>query len=108
MDVYAIIETGGKQYRVSPGERLKVEKLQASPGQEVVFDRVLAVGTEDGPVFGNPYLAQATVSAQVLSTGKARKVLVFKQKPRKGYRRLKGHRQPYTEVLIKEIKAGGS
>ncbi len=105
--MYAIIETGGKQYKVSSGQRLAVEKLSAGAGQEVVFDKVLAVEGDSGPVFGSPYLAGASVTAEILGDGKARKVLIFRQKERKGMRRLRGHRQPYTDVKIKDIKIGG-
>ena len=105
--MYAIIETGGKQYRVTSGQRLQVEKLDAEAGGEVVFDRVLAVADEADTRFGSPYLAGTTVTAEVVGDGKAKKVLVFRQKERKGMRRLRGHRQPYTDVRIKEIKIGG-
>ncbi|MDA8168734.1 MAG: 50S ribosomal protein L21 [Nitrospiraceae bacterium] len=105
--MYAIIETGGKQYRVASGEKVAVEKLDLDSGSEVVFDKVLVVAKEDGPVVGNPFVPQASVTAEVVSEGKADKVLVFKQKARKGHRKLRGHRQPFTEVRIKEIKIGG-
>ncbi|MDA8388019.1 MAG: 50S ribosomal protein L21 [Nitrospiraceae bacterium] len=105
--MYAIIETGGKQYRVTSGQRLQVEKLDAEAGGEVVFDKVLAVSGEGDPRFGSPYLAGATVTADVLGAGKAKKVLIFRQKERKGMRRLRGHRQPYTDIKIKDIRIGG-
>ena len=105
--MYAIIETGGKQYRVASGQRLQVERLDAEAGGEVVFDKVLAVADEADTRFGAPYLAGATVTAEVIGDGKAKKVLIFRQKERKGMRRLRGHRQPYTDVRIKEIKIGG-
>jgi large subunit ribosomal protein L21 len=96
-----IIETGGKQHKVEVGQRLKVEKLPAKAGDDFSFDKVLL--TSDGtsePKVGTPYLAGTLVTAKVLAQGKARKILVFKQKQRKGYRRRKGHRQPWTEVEI--------
>jgi large subunit ribosomal protein L21 len=105
--MYAIIETGGKQYKVSEGQRISVERLDAASGSDVVFDSVVAVMKEDGAVFGSPYVPKASVSAEVLSEGKSKKVLVFKQLPRKSSRKLRGHRQPFTAVLIKEIKVGG-
>lgn len=104
--MYAIVETGGKQYRVAAGDRIRVEKLQAEAGAEVSLDKVLALVKEDGPVFGTPYVPKASVQAEVVESGKARKVLVFKQKPRKGFRSLRGHRQPYTTLKIKEIQEG--
>ncbi|MDA8157547.1 MAG: 50S ribosomal protein L21 [Actinomycetota bacterium] len=103
--MYAIIETGGKQYRVVSGQTMAVEKLESEG--EVVFDKVLAVGGDGNMVTGNPYVEKASVTAEVISAGKTGKVLVFKQKQRKGHRKLRGHRQPYTEVRIKEIKIGG-
>ncbi len=102
--MYAVVETGGKQYRVEAGTEVRVEKLQADEGTEVKLDKVLAVVKEDGQVFGNPYIEGASVSAEVVGTGKAKKVLVFKQKPRKGFRSLRGHRQEFTPLKIKEIQ----
>jgi large subunit ribosomal protein L21 len=103
--MYAIIETGGKQYRVTEGVNLKVEKLEATG--EVVFDRVLMVSDGEKATFGTPYLDNVKVIADVLETKKARKVLVFKKKPRKGFKRLRGHRQLYTTVRIKNIQVSG-
>lgn len=103
--MYAIIETGGKQYRVEEGKTLKVEKIDIPEGEPVEFDRVLLVRKEDSSIVGSPYVEGARVRAKVLQTAKSRKVLVFKMKPRKGYRRLKGHRQFYTKVLIEKIEA---
>ncbi len=102
--MYAVVETGGKQYRVEAGTEVRVEKLQADEGTEVTLDKVLAVVKEDGQVFGTPYIKGASVSAEVVGTGKAKKVLVFKQKPRKGFRSLRGHRQEFTTLKIKEIQ----
>ncbi|MBE0427007.1 MAG: 50S ribosomal protein L21 [Nitrospirae bacterium] len=105
--MYAIIETGGKQYRVSPGKTLKVEKLPFKRGEDVTFDKVLMVNKEGKSIYGSPYVSEAKVIASVDNEGKAKKVLVFKQKPRKGYRKLRGHRQHYTALKIKEIISGG-
>ncbi len=100
--MYAIIETGGKQYRISEGDTLKIEKIDGSDG--VTFEKVLMVSDDNKAFFGNPYLTNARVTADVLETKKAKKVLIFKQKPRKGYRKLRGHRQLYTAVRIKNIE----
>jgi len=102
--MYAIIETGGKQYKVAEGERLSVEKLDAPEGAEVRLDKVVALVRDGSTVFGAPYIEGASVSAEVVGAGKADTVLVYKQKMRKGMRRLRGHRQPYTLLKIKEIK----
>lgn len=103
--MYAIIETGGKQYSVSEGDVVFVEKLEVEDGATVTFDKVLAVGGEAGLTVGAPTVAGATVSAKVLKTGKAKKVIIFKYKPKKGYRKKQGHRQPYTKVQIEKINA---
>ncbi len=95
----AIFVTGGKQYIVEEGQELYVEKLDQEEGKEVVFDEVLYV---DGKV-GTPTVKGAKVVAKVLKTGKGKKILVFKYKPKKKYRRTQGHRQPYTKILIKSI-----
>lgn len=100
--MYAVIETGGKQYRVSEGDIIKVEKLS---GQGTVnFEKVLMVSDGTKVAFGSPFLSSAKVTAEVLGEGKAKKVLVFKQKTRKGYRRLRGHRQQYTTIKIRSIQ----
>jgi len=101
--MYAIIETGGKQIKVFPGKTIKVEKLCLDKRSDVTFEKVLAVAGEDKIVYGSPYIEGARVLAKVESEGKSRKVLVFKQKPRKTYRTLRGHRQPYTSLKIEEI-----
>jgi len=100
--MYAVIETGGKQYKVSEGEILKIEKIDNK--KTVTFSNVLMISDGDKVSVGNPFLPSAKVTAEVLETGKAKKILVFKQKPRKGFRRLKGHRQLYTKVKIKSIE----
>jgi len=101
--MYAVIETGGKQYRVSAGDKLRVEKLSAEEGTEVFFDKVLFLGKDDGPVVGAPYVAGASVSAKVLEHGKDDKVIVFKYRRKKNYRRFRGHRQQYTAIEIQGI-----
>src|SRR6185436_4170413 len=98
--MYAIVQTGGKQYKVSEGDTLFIEKLEAEAGAEVTFDQVLLVSKEGNVVVGSPMVAGATVSATVLKNGKAKKILVFKYKSKKNYRRKAGHRQPYTQVQI--------
>ena len=100
---HAIIETGGKQYRVAEGDVIFVEKLSAEAGESVKFDRVLAVIDENGSVFGTPVVEGAKVDASVVKNGKGKKIIVFKYKPKKGYRRKQGHRQPYTKVTIGKI-----
>ena len=97
---HAIIETGGKQYRVAEGDVIFVEKLAAEEGAPVVFDKVLAVIDEESSSFGAPYVEGASVAGKVLKQGKAKKIRVYKMKPKKGYRNTKGHRQPYTKVEI--------
>ena len=102
---HAIIETGGKQYRVAEGDVLFIEKLEVEGGDTVTFDRVLAVIDDNGSSFGSPVIAGATVTASVVKNGKFKKVRVFKMKSKKGYRNTKGHRQPYTQVQIGTITA---
>ena len=101
--MYAIIETGGKQYKVQEGDVLFIEKLQAGEGESVVFDQVVAIGKEDGFVAGTPLVSGATVSAKVEKHVKGKKIIVFKFKAKKNYRRKQGHRQPFTRVLIEKI-----
>ncbi len=103
--MYAIIKTGGKQYKVAEGDTLFVEKLEAQAGDTVVFEQVLAIGKEDGLTLGKPFVEGAKVTAEVTKHGKAKKILVMKYRPKKGYRRTQGHRQPYTKVEIKGIQA---
>ncbi|MBS4006877.1 MAG: 50S ribosomal protein L21 [Clostridium sp.] len=102
--MYAIIETGGKQYRVEEGSVLDVEMLAAEVGAEVGFDRVLAVKKESRLEVGQPYLNGVLVRGKVLDHGKAKKIIVFKYKAKKNYRRKQGHRQPFTRVLIEKIE----
>jgi len=102
--MYAIIETGGKQYRVEEGQILKVEKLNTEPGNEVSINKVLLVKNDDNIITGNPIVENVKVIAEVLETAKDKKIIVFKYKRRKNYRRKKGHRQWYSKIKIKEIK----
>lgn len=103
--MYAIIETGGKQYKVQTGDVVFVEKLNAEEDAEIVFDKVVAVCGDDGIKAGAPYVEGATVAAKVVKNGKAKKITVFTYKPKKNEKRKLGHRQPYTKVEIGEIKA---
>lgn len=97
--MFAVIQTGGKQYRVAQGDRLRVEKLPGDVGANVTFDKVLLVGGDSVKV-GNPLVSGAKVSAEIVAQGRDKKVIVFKFKRRKNYRRKQGHRQPYTELKI--------
>jgi len=101
--VYAVVRIGGMQYRVSPQERVRVPKLQVEEGQALELKEVLLVGRDDGVLVGTPLVPRASVRARVLEHGKGKKVIVFKMKRRKKYRRKRGHRQPYTELLIEDI-----
>ena len=103
--MYAIIETGGKQYKVEEGQVFDVEKLDVEAGDEIEFDVVKAVSTEDSVKFGQPTLDEAKVSAEVVGQVKGDKIIVFKYKPKNNYRKKQGHRQPYTRVKIKSIDA---
>lgn len=103
--MYAIVQTGGKQYKVSEGETLFIEKLEAEAGAEVTFDQVLLVSKDGNVVVGSPVVAGASVTATVVKNGKAKKIIVFKYKSKKNYRRKQGHRQPYTQVQIAKINA---
>jgi large subunit ribosomal protein L21 len=104
-DMYAVIESGGKQYRVSQGDRVRVERLEGDVGAKVVFDQVLMVGEGDEVKVGQPNVDGAVVEAEITDQNRAKKVVVFKFKQRKKYRRKQGHRQPYTELKVTEIKA---
>lgn len=103
--MYAVVKTGGKQYRVSAGEKLKVEQLPAEVGAEIVFDEVLLVADGEAVTFGTPLVAGARISARVLGHGRGEKVRIFKLRRRKHYRRTQGHRQNYTEIEILGIAA---
>ena len=103
--MYAIMETGGKQYKVQSGDVLFIEKLDAAEDEKVVFDKVLAIHNDKALKTGAPYLKGATVTATVLKNGKGKKIRVFTYRPKKGSKRAMGHRQPYTKVQINDIKA---
>ena len=103
--MYAIVKTGGKQYKVAQGDVLFVEKLEANEGDVVTLDQVLAVAGENGLTVGAPVVEGATVTAKVVAQGKAKKVIVYKYKAKKDYRRKQGHRQPYTKLVIESINA---
>ncbi|MFC5558157.1 50S ribosomal protein L21 [Ureibacillus thermophilus] len=102
--MYAIIETGGKQYKVEAGQEIYVEKLGVEPNETVTFDKVLFVGGETVKV-GTPTVEGATVTAKVVKEGRGKKITVFKYKAKKNYRRKQGHRQPYTKLVIESINA---
>ena len=103
--MYALIQTGGKQVRVSPGEEVKLEKLPGEVGDPIAFDKVMLVSDGESVKIGKPYLENTSVVGRLTRHGKSRKVLVVKFKKRKGYRRKKGHRQPFSMVKIEDIKA---
>ncbi|MDO4618825.1 MAG: 50S ribosomal protein L21 [Clostridia bacterium] len=101
--MYAVIVTGGKQYKVSEGDSIFVEKLAVEEGESVTFDNVLAISDGDALTVGTPNVEGATVTAKVVKQGKAKKIYVFKMKRKKNERSKKGHRQPFTKVVIEKI-----
>lgn len=101
---FAVIKTGGKQYLVAPGQKLKIEKLNASEGDNFTFDEVLLMGDENSLQIGAPLVAGAKVAARVLKQGRAKKIIVFKYHNKTRYRKKQGHRQPFTEVEINKIE----
>ena len=103
--MYAVIKTGGKQYRVAVGEKLKVEQIPADIGAVITLEEVLAVGKDDGIVVGSPLVPGASVAVTVLSHGRGDKVRIFKMRRRKHYQKHQGHRQNYTELRIDEIRS---
>jgi len=103
--MYAILETGGKQYKVSEGDVIFIEKLNLQDGDPVKFDKILAVSNEGEVNVGTPLLDGAAVEATVVKSGKGKKIRVFKYKPKKGYHKMQGHRQAYTKVQIDKILA---
>ena len=103
--MYAIIATGGKQYKVAEGDVIRVEKLGVNAGETVTFDQVLVVGNDGDLKIGTPVVDGASVSASVVKEGKAKKVIVYKYKPKKSYHKKNGHRQLFTEVKIEKINA---
>lgn len=101
--MYAVIETGGKQYKVQEGDSIRVEKLVSNEGETVKFEKVLLISDEGKINVGKPYIDGAVVDAVVESHGKTKKIIVFKYKRKKDYRRKQGHRQPYTQIKIEKI-----
>jgi large subunit ribosomal protein L21 len=104
--MYAIVQTGGKQYRVAPGDVLEVERLAGDVGSAVTLEKVLFLSGDGGSKFGTPLIAHATVTGEVVSQDRTRKVIVFKKKKRKAYSRTKGHRQSITRLKITGISEG--
>ena len=102
--MYAVVRTGGKQFRVEPGEAVRVEKLEGSVGDSIEFGEVLLVGSEDGAKIGTPLVAGAKVVGTITAQGRGPKLTIFKMKRRKGYRRKAGHRQAYTEIRVDKIE----
>ena len=103
--MYALVEYKGKQYKAEKGAVLTVDKIDAEAGSTVTFDKVLCVADEENATVGTPVVAGATVTAKVEKNGKSAKVRVYKMKPKKGYRRTQGHRQPYTKLTVEAINA---
>ena len=101
--MYAVVEAGGKQYRVSEGNRIRVEKCDAEVGSSISLDKVLMLGKDDGAVVGAPFVGGASVTAKVTGHGKEDKVIVFKYRRKKNYRRFRGHRQQYTDLTVESI-----
>ena len=101
----AIIETGGKQYKVKEGDIIFIEKLPSEKSDTVTFNNVMALFEDEGARFGSPYVEGTSVEGSVVKNGKSRKIIVYKMHPKKGYRRKQGHRQPYTKVQINKISA---
>ncbi len=101
--MYAVFETGGKQFRAEPGVRIRIPSIAAEPGDDVTFDHVLLAGADDSVSVGTPTVEGAKVTAQVLRHGRDKKIIVFKRKRRKGYRKKQGHRQGFTEIRVSEV-----
>ncbi|WP_130806559.1 50S ribosomal protein L21 [Senegalia massiliensis] len=103
--MYAVVETGGKQYRVQEGDTLFVEKIAGNEGDNIKFDKVLLVSNDGDVKVGKPFIEDMTVDASIVEHGKSKKIIVYKFKAKKDYRRKQGHRQPYTKVKIEKINA---
>lgn len=103
--MYAVIQTGGKQYRVEEGNKIRVEKLNGNVGEKVELKEVLFIGGTDSPKIGRPLIPNTKVVAEIIKQDKSDKILVFKRKRRKGFKKLKGHRQPFTEIKIISIQS---
>lgn len=103
--MYAIIQTGGKQYRVAEGDVITIEKLEVAEGEAVAFDQVLTVVKDGAITLGKPVISGAKVSGKVVAQGKDKKIRIFKYKAKSNYRRRQGHRQPFTKVIIEKIEA---
>ena len=101
--MYAVIETGGKQYKVQEGDTVFVEKIDTDEGEKVELSNILLISKDDGLLVGKPYIEGAKIEATVLEQGKMRKIIVFKYKSKKNYKRKQGHRQPYTKLKIEKI-----
>ncbi|NMC26701.1 MAG: 50S ribosomal protein L21 [Syntrophomonadaceae bacterium] len=102
--MYAIIQTGGKQYRVQEGDILKIEKLEGEAGDKLILDQVLMVKDDNGTRIGTPTVNDAQVTVEVIEQGREKKIVVYKYKRRKNYRRKQGHRQAYTKVIVQKIE----
>lgn len=107
MEMYAIIDTEGFQHRVSPGDTVRVQKIQGAAGTAITFEKVLLVSGDDNTLIGSPYVKNASVKGEIVDEEKGRKVIIFKKKPRKGFQKTRGHRQQYSLVSIKDIVVGG-
>lgn len=101
--MYAVVNIGGKQYKVQEGDVVFVDRMAAEEGENITFDEILAISKEGITTFGKPAIAGASVEAKILAHGKDKKIIVFKYKPKKNYRRKQGHRQPFTKVQINKI-----
>jgi large subunit ribosomal protein L21 len=104
--MYAIFRTGGKQFRAEPGRSVRIPSLEIEPGESVTFDEVLLGASDDGVKVGLPLVGGASVTAEVVGHGKGEKIIIFKHKRRKNYRRKQGHRQKYTEIRVNEVNLG--